>query len=31
LAWQRIGELMPWAYHAMDEEQKADTEAKNVA
>ena len=27
----RIGELMPWAYHAMDEEQKADTEAKNVA
>jgi hypothetical protein len=27
----RIGELMPWAYRAMDEEQKADTEAKNVA
>jgi hypothetical protein len=27
----RIGELMLWAYRAMDEEQKADTEAKNVA
>jgi transposase len=27
----RIGELMPWAYQAMVEEQKAEPEAKNVA
>jgi transposase len=27
----RIGELMPWEYHAIVEEQKAEPEAKNVA
>tara|TARA_R110002126_G_scaffold141869_3_gene287056 strand:- start:910 stop:1125 length:216 start_codon:yes stop_codon:yes gene_type:complete len=27
----RIGELMPWAYQTIVEEQKAEPEAKNVA
>jgi len=27
----RIGELMPWAYQAMVEQQKAELEAKTVA
>ena len=27
----RIGELMPWAYHAIVGEQKTELEAKNVA
>jgi transposase len=27
----RIGELMPWEYHAIAEEQKAESKAKYVA